>query len=122
MTQHTETGKTGEELAANWLIENGFTLLHQNWRYSHFEIDIIATKNDTVHFIEVKTRRSNTYGEPEQAVSKQKLTFIIKAAAIYLERNPSKKVQFDVLAITLLYNQPPKYFFIEDVYTRKKSS
>lgn len=116
MLLNNETGKNGEELAVQWLEQNGYSILHQNWRYSHFEIDIIATKKEVTHFIEVKTRRGNKYGEPEQAVSKQKMMNLMRAAENYLQKNPCKRVQFNILAITLQYNATPLYYFIEDVY------
>ena len=57
MAEHLEVGKEGEELAANWLQQNGYEILHRNWRHSHYEIDIIASKENILHIIEVKLRR-----------------------------------------------------------------
>ena len=79
MALHNETGKEGEELAAQWLSQNGFEILHRNWRYSRYEIDIIASIAETIHFVEVKTRKSLSYGLPEDQVSKSKLKQFIKA-------------------------------------------
>ena len=56
MALHHQTGKTGEALAAVYLLEKGFRIIHQNWRHSHWEVDIIAQKDHILHFIEVKTR------------------------------------------------------------------
>ncbi|MFT3827577.1 MAG: YraN family protein [Chitinophagaceae bacterium] len=117
MSHHNDTGKKGEELAAVYLRQQGFTILHCNWRHSHYEIDIIAHRNDLLHFIEVKTRRSLTYGQPEESISKKKLECLLKGGAAYQEQFPQwRKVQYDVLSITLLKGQEPEYFFIEDVY------
>ncbi len=117
MASHNETGKKGEELAAAWLEKSGFSLLHRNWRHSHYEIDIIASKNDKVHFIEVKTRSSNRFGFPEESVSDKKIENLMQAAEEFLHRHPDwKNIQYDVLAITLSNNQEPSFFFIEDVY------
>lgn len=72
MAWHNETGKTGEKLAADWL-EKGFTILEKNWRHKRLEVDIIAEKDNLLHFIEVKSRSSQNYGLPEESVSLKKL-------------------------------------------------
>ncbi len=117
MAQHNTTGSLGESLAAVYFAQNGFTLLHQNWRHSHWEVDIIAEKDAVLHFIEVKTRRTKKFGHPEESVSKKKIQYLKNAAEEFLYQFPQwRRIQFDVLAITLLKNQPAEYFFIEDVY------
>ena len=117
MAGHNTTGSTGETMAAKYLIENGFTLLHQNWRHSHWEVDIIASKENILHFIEVKTRRTKKFGHPEEAVSKKKIRNLLNASEEYLYQSPQwKRIQFDILAITILKNAPVEFFFIEDVY------
>jgi putative endonuclease len=117
MAYHNITGSTGETMAAKYIIENGFALLHQNWRHSHCEVDIIASKENVLHFIEVKTRRSKKFGLPEDAVSKKKIRNLINASEEYLFQFPQwSRIQFDILAIMILTNEPVEYFFIEDVY------
>ena len=117
MATHNETGKKGESLAADWLEKTGFALLHRNWRHSHYEVDIIATKNNMLHFIEVKTRRSNRFGYPEESVSDKKIENLMQAADEFMFRYPEwKKIQYDVLSITLQNNNEPVFFLIEDVY------
>ena len=117
MANHNTTGTTGEIMAAKYLTQNGFALVHQNWRHSHWEVDIIASKENVLHFIEVKTRRTKKFGHPEEAVSKKKIQNLINAAEEYLYQFPQwKRIQFDILSITILKNQPVEYFFIEDVY------
>ncbi len=117
MATHNETGKKGESLAADWLEKSGFTLLHHNWRHSHYEIDIIASRSNMLHFIEVKTRRSNRFGYPEESVSDRKMENLMQAAEEFLYQHPEwKKVQYDVLAITMLKNEEADFFLIEDVY------
>ncbi len=116
MARHQLLGKQGETLAVQWLTERGFIILHQNWRYSYYEIDIIASKASVVHFIEVKTRSSKTFGEPEESVSEKKMLNMMNAADEFQLQYPEwKRVQYDVLSITIL-NNTPEYFFIEDVY------
>ncbi len=117
MATHNETGKKGESLAADWLEKSGFTLLHHNWRHSHYEIDIIASRSNMLHFIEVKTRRSNRFGYPEESVSDRKMENLMQAAEEFLYRHPEwKKVQYDVLSITMGKNEEADFFLIEDVY------
>lgn len=117
MAGHNETGKTGELLAAAWLKENQYNILYVNWRYSHYEIDIIASRNDILHFIEVKTRSSIAFGYPEESVSKKKFGSLMNAAEEFLAKYPEwTRIQYDVLSITKLKDQPVEYFLIEDVY------
>jgi putative endonuclease len=117
MMPHIRTGEIGEELAADWLIANGYQILHRNWRHGRYEVDIIAGKTNTIHIIEVKTRKSNTYGSPEQNVNRKKIEHLLQAAAGWLLNHPGHtRVQYDVLAITLQKNADPEYFLFEDVY------
>lgn len=117
MAKHNETGKEGELLAVNWLLGHHFEILFVNWRHSHWEIDVIAKKGDVLHFIEVKTRNNNSFGYPEQSVSDKKLLSVMNAAEEFLFQHPQwEKVQYDVLSITRLKDQPIEYFFVEDVY------
>ena len=117
MARHNETGKKGELLATAWLTERGYEILHVNWRHSHYEIDIIATHHQTLHFIEVKTRNSMAFGHPEESVSKKKFGSLMNAAEEFMFQYPDwKRVQYDVLSITKIKDQPVEYFFIEDVY------
>jgi putative endonuclease len=83
MAQHIDTGKTGECLAAEWLVRNGFTVIQRNWRHHRYEVDIIAGRRSILHFIEVKTRRSLTYGHPEESVSKKKLEHVMEGAVFW---------------------------------------
>jgi putative endonuclease len=117
MAKHTDTGKVGEELAVNYFSQNGYVILHKNWRHSHWEVDIIATKDNLLHFIEVKTRTTKKFGLPEESVTKKKIQNLLNAAEEFVYQHPQwKRIQFNVLAITLLKDTPVEYFLIEDVY------
>ena len=117
MAVHLELGKRGEELAAAWLLKNGFAILYRNWRHSHYEIDIIAVKDDMVHFIEVKFRSSDKFCHPEENVTKKKFKCLLNAADEFLYQHIRfKDFRIDVLSITDRKNDEPEYFFIEDVY------
>jgi putative endonuclease len=116
MEHNQQTGKQGEALAGSYLLKQGYTLIEKNWRHSRWEVDIIAEKNNVLHFIEVKTRRSKNFGLPEEKVGNKKIQNLVNAAEEYLYQNPQwKRIQFDILAILLLKNKAPEYFFIEDV-------
>ena len=117
MAKHHQTGSTGEAMAVEYLLGKGYNILHQNWRHSHWEVDIIAEKETVLHFIEVKTRRTRQFGFPEDDVDKKKIKNLINAAEEYLYQQPQwKRIQFDILSITMLKDEAVEYFFIEDVY------
>ncbi len=98
MAEHNKTGNEGEQLAADHLVSLGFTILHRNWRYGHLEVDLIACRGGKLHFIEVKTRRSNFYGYPEDSVTRKKMKFLMKSADQYLYLNKHwKRIEFDIL-------------------------
>ncbi len=100
-------GKTGEELAASLLKENGYKILALNFKTKIGEIDIIARDKDTISFVEVKTRHSDKFGLPQEAISSSKQRQISKAALVYLKDNNllNKKARFDVVSVILSQNQ-----------------
>lgn len=117
MARHNQTGSTGEKMAAVYLGGIGYQILHQNWRHGRWEVDIIAQKEGILHFIEVKTRRTKKFGNPEDGVGVKKIQNLIDASEEYLYQQPQwEKIQFNILSITLLKDEEPEYFLIEDVY------
>jgi putative endonuclease len=103
-------------LAREYFIEHGYEILHNNWRYSHLELDIIASKTNTLHFIEVKTLMKGSVGLPEESVNKKKMMNLMKAAELFmLTEKRFSKIQFDILAVVLTTAQP-SFFLLEDVY------
>ena len=117
MAKHIERGKDGEILACDYLKRKDFEIMYCNWRFKHYEIDIIALKNEIIHFIEVKTRQSLTFGYPEESVTPKKFNNLKKGAAAFLSRFCEvKKIQFDVLSILTIPGKETEYFFIEDFY------
>lgn len=117
MASHNDLGRYGEEIGKLFLEQKNFQILHLNWKYSYYEIDIIASKNNVLHFIEVKTRRSEQFGLPEESVNKKKLQKLMNAAEEFLFRFPEwDRVQYDVLSISFVRDNEPQFFFIEDVY------
>lgn len=116
MAKHIHTGKLGEQLGEIYFTENGYEILEKNWRHSHWEVDIIAERNGVLHFVEIKTRRTASYGLPEEKVGRKKMQNLINAAEEYLYLHPQwKRIQFNILSITI-NNGKPEYFLIEDVY------
>ena len=110
-------GKTGEELAASLLKENGYKILARNFKTKIGEIDIIARDKDTISFVEVKTRHSDKFGLPQEAISRPKQRQISKAALAYLKYNNllNKKARFDVVSI-LFSGKEPKMDLIKDAF------
>lgn len=116
MALHNELGVIGEHLAEEYLKSVGYEIIERNWRSSNYEIDVIASKNNVLHFIEVKTRSSDSFGYPEENVDRRKLHCLISAGDDYLQQHSHwKRIQFDILAITLKGDKAA-YFMIEDVY------
>jgi len=99
--QHIYLGIRGEETAVNLLKENGYKILVRNYKTRLGEIDIIAKDKDTFVFIEVKSRHSDRFGLPAEAVSRHKQRQISKAALSFLKENNllNKKARFDVISV-----------------------
>jgi putative endonuclease len=99
------TGNRGEEVAANFLTTHGYRILECNFRCKGGEVDIIARDpaDNSLIFIEVKTRRSLSYGVPQLAVTSFKQRQISKAALTWLSKNRmhDTNARFDVIAILL---------------------
>ncbi len=100
MAQHNALGKAGEKQARWFLQRKGYTLLESNWRYEKAEVDIIAREHNTLVIVEVKTRSTDYFGDPEEAVTPQKARRLIRAAEAYAETNEwNGDVRFDIIAI-----------------------
>jgi putative endonuclease len=98
-------GKWGEELAADFLIQHGYSILERNTRTPYGEIDLIACQDcegsTVIVIVEVKTRRSTEYGFPEQAVSHRKKEHLINSTEAYMQGHPELggNWRIDVIAI-----------------------
>lgn len=97
-----EKGRRGEDLAAAFLLDHGYRLLYRNWRVKMGEIDIIAEREGTLVFCEVKTRSSTRFGTGAEAVNQLKQRKIIQTAAVFLQlfASANRICQFDVIEIT----------------------
>lgn len=99
MARHNDFGKWGEDLAADYLVQHGFEILARNWRHDRQEVDIIAQKDNTLHFVEVKTRHGEEW-KAESAVTPQKRTLLWRAMMAWKLQHPSPMpVRYPVIAI-----------------------
>lgn len=100
MAQHNELGKKGEKIAIDFLLKNDYKILEKNYRYLKAEVDIIALKGKTLAAIEVKTRSSAYFGNPEEFVNPKKIKLLISAIDNYVvEKDLDVDVRFDIIAI-----------------------
>ncbi|HWQ76417.1 MAG TPA: YraN family protein [Syntrophomonas sp.] len=101
-------GRQGEEIAAAYLSDKGYTILARNYRCRRGELDIVCQKGAVVVFVEVKTRRSSLFGSPEEAITRTKMQHIRTTALAYLAENkPScRETRFDVVTIMLTGDNP----------------
>ena len=100
MQKTTEIGKKGENLAKDFLIAKNYTILFMNWRYKHSEIDIIAQDGKMIVFVEVKSRKNNQYGNPEEFVTKHKIKKMHEAAEAYIVQfDWQGELRFDIISI-----------------------
>ncbi len=110
-------GQWGEETAAGYLESNGYTILARNFHSAHGEIDIVASKEAALIFVEVKTRSSHAFAYPEDSVSRRKQAHLLSAAEDYLQEHPdcAENWQFDVIAIERKSDEPPEIVHFENV-------
>ncbi|SCY84605.1 YraN family protein [Alkaliphilus peptidifermentans] len=97
-------GNIGEEIGRRLLIDKGYSILFQNYRTRFGEIDIIAGKNNVVVFVEVKTRKSTTYGMPREAINYKKQMNYRRLAEHFIQNQPlsrGKDFRFDVIEIII---------------------
>lgn len=116
MALHNELGKAGEELALAYLRKHSYKILATNWRFGKDEIDIVCKKNNTLIIVEVKTRSSSYFGEPEIFVNKSKQGFLIRAANSYIYKNDvDLECRFDIISV-LIVKGGSKISLIEDAF------
>nr|WP_315159091.1 YraN family protein [uncultured Flavobacterium sp.] len=100
MAVHNELGKLGEDLAADYLRKNGYTILDTNWTFQKAEIDIIARTENTLAIVEVKTRSSLNFGLPQDFVKPKKIQLLVKAVDAYVnQKDLDLEVRFDIIAV-----------------------
>jgi putative endonuclease len=101
MDERPALGRSGEDIAADLYEDQGYEVLERNFRCREGELDLIAAKGRTVVFCEVKTRRTDRWGEPSEAVDYRKQARLRRLGAAWLrERRPgSVDVRFDVVSV-----------------------
>lgn len=102
-SQNNLFGRTGEQIAINLLIENGYKIIDKNFHSRFGEIDIIAIVDSTLVFVEVKTRQNRKFGMPQEAVTPQKIYKIKRTGEYYSLLHPElpKKLRIDVVALII---------------------
>ena len=102
MADKNKIGKQGEDQATDFLENRGFTVMARNYRYKHAEIDLIVQKDNWLIFVEVKTRSSDAFGEPETFVDYKKGRKIMEAAEEYIHTNDwHGHIRFDIISVKL---------------------
>ncbi|MEZ4797973.1 MAG: YraN family protein [Flavobacteriaceae bacterium] len=100
MAQHNELGKKGEQLAVDYLIENNYDIIERNYRFDKAEVDIIAKKKEILAIIEVKTRSTSDFGDPQDFVKPKQIQRLVKAVDEYVvENNLDVEIRFDIISI-----------------------
>ncbi|GAA4246522.1 YraN family protein [Winogradskyella damuponensis] len=100
MAQHNELGQLGEQLATDYLIKKGYEIVVRNYVFQKAEIDIIAKYNNVMICVEVKTRNSDFFGDPQEFVTPSKIKLLVKAMdAFILEHDIELETRFDIVAV-----------------------
>ncbi len=116
MAQHNELGKKGEQLAVDFLLNKGYTIRDKNWRYRKAEVDIIAEKEGVLAVVEVKTRSTVDFGNPQDFINQKKIKLLVSAIDEYvISKDLDIEVRFDIIAIV---NQNNKFVIehLEDAF------
>ena len=115
MTEKQERGALGEQAAVDYLRQNGFMIVERNYRVGRSEVDIIASRYDELHFVEVKTRKFGTMTAPEEAINEQKLRAMRRAASAYMAQHHSMlEPKFSLIAIDIIGERVESLRFVED--------
>jgi len=114
----TAIGRQGEDIAADWLASHSYTIVARNYRKRFGEVDIIARQDGCLVFIEVKTRSSDRYGSPLDAVTVKKQQQLSQIAKDYLTRNRALDVpcRFDVVSVLLARGCEPRVDVIVNAF------
>jgi len=117
MATHNDIGTQGEKLAKEFLEANNYVILETNYRYKKAEIDIIAVKENILAIVEVKTRTSTHFGEPESFVNNKKIKLILEATNAYIiEKDLDYEVSLDIISVVMgkeneINHIPNAYYF-----------
>ncbi len=113
----TTIGNYAEDAAVDYLRREGFMILERNWRSGQLEIDIIAQRWDTIHFVEVKSRAIGGWSSPEEAIDKRKINALRRGARAYLAYHRiALQYQFDMVAVETLQGKIEELRYIERIF------
>lgn len=116
MAKHNELGNEGEKFAQAYLARNGYKIRHTNWFTGKLELDIVAEKDDWLVVVEVKTRSTDTWEHPEEAITPKKIRNIVQAAHNYiLEFDWQGETRFDIISV-MPEGQSFKLEHVEDAF------
>lgn len=116
MAQHNDLGKKGEGLAIDYLQDNDYVIIEKNYRFKKAEVDIIAQKENVLVAVEVKTRSSTYFGNPQDFVNPKKIKLLVMAIDNYvIEKDLDLEVRFDIIAVLKNKNNY-KIHHIEDAF------
>ena len=116
MSLTAEIGARGEDIATKWLREQGYYIVERNWRVGRYEMDIIAEHYDTLHFVEVKTRRKGGWQSAYDSIDEQKTRSLRRAAMAYRSMHRIRhNIQFDLIAITVDNDNSTSLEYVENI-------
>ena len=116
----TVTGNYGEDLAAKFLIKQGYKIVERNYRIRGGEIDIVAMDGNTLVFVEVKARWSHEYGLPAESMTPWKIKYLLKTAMFYVQKIKwgDKEYRLDFVSIDFADDKDnPKIELIKNITT-----
>lgn len=102
MTAHNQAlGKLGERIAERWLRKHGYTILARRFKFGRRDIDLVAQRENSIAFVEVKARKGDAFGDPVEAVHHRKQRELSKSAQVWIERHgrDGEAYQFDVVGV-----------------------
>jgi putative endonuclease len=114
-TEKQLRGAIGEQAAVEYLRKQGFMIVERNCRIGRSEIDIIASRYDELHFVEVKTRKYGSMTAPEEAITEQKMRAMRRAASSYMaQRHSMLEPKFSLIAVEMIGDRVEALRFVED--------
>ena len=115
MTEKQVRGALGEQAAVDYLRQNGFMIVERNYRVGKSEVDIIASRYDELHFVEVKTRKFSSMTSPEEAITEQKVRAMRRAASAYMAHHHyNLEPCFSLVAVEMIGERVESLRFIEN--------
>ena len=117
MAKHNVLGEKGEDMACDYLRQKGYRIAERNWRHGRAEIDIIAWHEDTLIFVEVKTRSSEHFASPEEAVTPKKEALLISAGQAYMQHiNYEWAIRYDIISVIMPDNKTASIQHFENAF------